>query len=459
MSKHDGPWKHRCDCAIIFPHKLLLSQHIQQTGHMKARWCATCQRLFPNTESLQQHKNKAARHENDQADSKAHDISPSKFQTSRPNASTNKPAATAKTAKTPNAAMSKPTTPTKARKASTSPKVSKDVKGKKVQEKVPKSPTKGVVKSSPAVQKSPLAAIIPAEPAMIVSDTKYPWASKSEDPNLFTALESCCHDPGRLHERGFYTGNAISRKGIKAGFATFLQTPARVNGIARRKAIALDCEMVGIAGGKDEIVQLCAVDLFSGEILIDSLVLPLVTVKDWRTRHSGVTASMMDAARVRGEALDGWPAARAKLYEFADADTILIGHSLDNDLKVLHMAHSRVVDSAIVVAEAVFGKHNRLGRLWGLKVLSRDLLGATIQMSKNGHDCLEDTLATRELVLFCLRQPEQLEAWAKKTLVQHEIEKKKRMEEQNKKNVERANQKRKEMEMAKKTSLPAHHTR
>lgn len=273
---------------------------------------------------------------------------------------------------------------------------------------------------------------------------KYPWASKSEDPKLLPALKLHCHDQGRLQEQGYHTGNSTSRKAIKSGFATFLATPARINGVARHKAIAVDCEMVGIAGGKDELALLCAVDLFSGEILIKSLVLPLVAVKDWRTKYSGVTAAMMNAASISGEALDGWPAARAKLFEFADADTILVGHSLNNDLKVLHISHNRVVDSCILVAEAVFGKRNRLGRQWGLKALSQDLLGATIQSSKKGHDCLEDTLASRELVLWCLKQPEELEAWAKKALVQYEIEKQKRMERQKAKNQEMAKQKQKQ---------------
>ncbi|KAI1771054.1 ribonuclease H-like domain-containing protein [Hypoxylon cercidicola] len=437
--------KLRCDCAAAFDNAPSLTQHVQQTGHLKGRWCETCRRLFGSKEGLEQHKKTAAKHKTDQIVpiKPGPDISSSKPRTSKSNASPGKPAAATKT---PTPASSKPAVATKI------PKVSEAVKGKKkAPEKALKNAAKGVTKSSQIIQNPPPVAATPAEPAKVVPSgplTKYPWASKPESPKLIAALKTRCHDPDCLRAAGYHTGDFTSRRSIKSGFATFLPTPARMNGVARRKAIAVDCEMIGIAGGKDELALICAVDLFSGEILIKSLVLPTEAVKDWRTRYSGITPAMISAARVSGEALDGWPAARAKLFEFADAETILVGHSLNNDLKVLRIYHPRVVDSCILIAEAVFGKGKGMQRKWGLKTLSLDILGATIQSSKKGHDCLEDTLASRELVLWCLKQPEQLEAWAKKALIQHEIEKQKRLERQRAKAEEKAKQKQKQRELS-----------
>lgn len=269
---------------------------------------------------------------------------------------------------------------------------------------------------------------------------KYPWASKQESPKLLVNLKPHCHDQNCLLAHGYYTGGLSRPEYLKSIVHKFVPTPAMVKGVMKRKAIALDCEMVGLSGGRDELARLCAIDLFTGEVLVDTLVFPTEAVRDWRSRFSGVTMAMMREARNTGKALNGWPAARAKLFELADAETILVGHALNHDLKVLYVSHKRVVDSSLLVSEAVFGKGSALLRIWGLKTLSRELLGLTIQSSRKGHDCLEDTLATRELVLWCLKEREQLKVWAENALIQFETEKRKRQERQQEQARERQRQ-------------------
>jgi len=66
---------------------------------------------------------------------------------------------------------------------------------------------------------------------------------------------------------------------------------------------------------------------------------------------------MNDASR-DGKALDGWEAARQEVWKFIDADTIIIGHAVKNDLDVLGMIHHQIVDSAIL-AKYVSGGHNQ----------------------------------------------------------------------------------------------------
>ncbi len=124
---------------------------------------------------------------------------------------------------------------------------------------------------------------------------------------------------------------------------------------APRAAVALDCEMAGCGDGSSELVYVCAVDVFTGETLLQGFVSPAARVVDWRTRYSGVSAAAVCAARSRGAALRGWKAARAALWRVVDARTVLVGHALWNDLDALRMVHTRVVDTSLLVQAAVRG--------------------------------------------------------------------------------------------------------
>lgn len=186
-----------------------------------------------------------------------------------------------------------------------------------------------------------------------------------------------------------------------------------------RKAVVLDCEMVGVRGGKSELVSLAAIDFLTGEIILDSLVVPQQPVLNWRTQIHGISPAGLSVARAQGLTLDGWQAAAAELFKHVDQDTVLIGQSLQNDLAALHIQHTCVVDSAILASEAVFGNKGK-PQYWGLglKNLSSELLGLKIREgaplgASKIHDGLEDVLATREVVLCCLEQPTAFEAWAR----------------------------------------------
>ena len=55
----------------------------------------------------------------------------------------------------------------------------------------------------------------------------------------------------------------------------------------------------------------------------------------------------------------------------------------------------------------------RVRRAVGLERPCRELVGVRIRDGgKGAHDSLEDVLATREVVVWCLRHPEELKAWA-----------------------------------------------
>lgn len=211
----------------------------------------------------------------------------------------------------------------------------------------------------------------------------------------------------------------------------------------RRRAVVLDCEMVQVEGNCRELAYLTAVDFLTNEILIDNYVQPTKRVWGWNTRYSGISCAEMNRARAEGRALNGWQHARQVLWEYVDADTVLMGHSLQNDLKVLGFYHSRIVDSQILTSEAVsilLPSDMSLTRRWGLKTLAKELLEDDIQVGRNGHSALEDTLATRDVIIWCLRNRELLEAWAKKNRdeeVRKILAARKKTEENRKKKLEK----------------------
>lgn len=62
------------------------------------------------------------------------------------------------------------------------------------------------------------------------------------------------------------------------------------------------------------------------------------------------------------------------LMELIDERTIIVGHSLDTDLKVLCMVHRRVIDTA-----ALFPHPNGLPYKHSLKRLAKEFLGRQVQ--------------------------------------------------------------------------------
>lgn len=219
-------------------------------------------------------------------------------------------------------------------------------------------------------------------------------------------------------------------------------------GREKRTAIALDCEMVTVETGVNEIAFLSAVDFLTGEILINNYVQPSQKVINWNTRSSGLTPSIMNRAVSMDLAiLGGWDRARQMLWDFMDADTVLIGHSIQNDLNVLGMFHSRIVDSSILTAAAVYPElpsAQRLTRTWALKTLAKELLDYDIQNRKKGHSALEDALATRDVVIWCIRYPEELRTWAEDARKKEDEREVARQQEQAKKREERERKKREE---------------
>ena len=272
-------------------------------------------------------------------------------------------------------------------------------------------------------------------------------------PNLGTKrVWSCCSQPpssapcsgAPFHEPCFYEIGEIE------ALWQYHPTPrpslkVRQSGQIR-PAVALDCEMGTAKSGDSELIRISLVDHFTSEVLIDQLVFPNVPMSHLNTRYSGVTWKDMNEARSRGACIFGRDKARRKVWEYVGPETIVIGHSLNNDLASLRWIHRKVVDTfliefrldeklkaeqeaqskgAEVVEEAETepdggvsldsmksqdGKNpdgdketekKKPGKGNGhfsLKTLARTRLGREIQnKGKEGHDSLEDAIAARDL--------------------------------------------------------------
>ncbi|VDL72251.1 unnamed protein product [Nippostrongylus brasiliensis] len=92
---------------------------------------------------------------------------------------------------------------------------------------------------------------------------------------------------------------------------------------------------------RGELARVSVVDMHN-KLVLDLVVKPHNTVIDYNTRFSGLTANQVEASTI-----DLFEA-QNRLFELVNERSILIGHSLESDLKAMRLRHERVVDTAVV---------------------------------------------------------------------------------------------------------------
>ncbi|WVZ93227.1 hypothetical protein U9M48_039225 [Paspalum notatum var. saurae] len=146
------------------------------------------------------------------------------------------------------------------------------------------------------------------------------------------------------------------------------------------KAVAIDCEMVGVGadGGKSALGRVTLVNSF-GNVVYDEYVRAMERIVDYRTRISGIRPKHMNKAK------EFW-VVQKEIAELIKG-RILVGHALHNDLKVLLLSHPKkdIRDTS----EYEMFRRERKRR--SLKDLASEVLGAKIQ--QNEHCPIEDARA------------------------------------------------------------------
>ncbi|KAJ6456397.1 ribonuclease H [Mycena sanguinolenta] len=183
---------------------------------------------------------------------------------------------------------------------------------------------------------------------------------------------------------------------------SLLEDPANV---PKRPVYCIDCEMCLTEDGK-ELTRVCLMDFHSGNVVYDQLVKPSKPILDYLTRWSGITAEQLrpvttTLAQVQAHILRllSPPAPNPFSTSASTPSTpyltpILVGHSLESDLKALKLCHPKCIDTAVMY-------HHPRGRPLkpGLAWLTKKWCGREIQTGGDGgHDPEEDARACLELL-------------------------------------------------------------
>ncbi|XP_043567863.1 RNA exonuclease 5-like [Chiloscyllium plagiosum] len=170
----------------------------------------------------------------------------------------------------------------------------------------------------------------------------------------------------------------------------FIQSGCTAKVTDNSPLLGLDCEMCLTTKG-NELTRVSVVNA-DGCCVMDELVKPDNPILNYLTRFSGITKKMLMPVETKLRDV------QAKLKKLLPNDAVLVGHSLNNDLKALKMIHSNIIDTSLLYARD-------FGQRFKLKVLARSVLGKEIQSEGViGHDATEDARAAVELAQYFIKQ-------------------------------------------------------
>jgi RNA exonuclease 1 len=182
--------------------------------------------------------------------------------------------------------------------------------------------------------------------------------------------------------------------GIHGPLEGFIKTRAMKGATkeVRYTVFGLDCEMCYTTTGL-ELTKVTVVGI-DGKLVYESLVKPENEIIDYNTRFSGITAGDL-----KGPGSKSLKEVQQDLNGFISADSVLIGHGLENDLRALKLIHDRVIDTSLVFPHFYGLPYRR-----SLRSLARSYLKREIQGNIWGHDSYEDARASIELMLWKVRK-------------------------------------------------------
>lgn len=211
-----------------------------------------------------------------------------------------------------------------------------------------------------------------------------------------TSVYECCK--GKKNTKGCTTGKLHVWNGLHENcfnpLQGFVKTRPRKTPLPEgsTSVYAIDCEMCYTTQGF-ELARITVVSA-DGRLVYDTYVRPENEVVDYNTRFSGITAKEINKRGASKVLKD----VQNDLMGFINADTILIGHGVENDLIALKMIHTMIIDTAIVFPHFYGLPYKR-----SLKSLVKFCLKRDIQTETTGHDSFEDARSCLELMLWKLR--------------------------------------------------------
>lgn len=261
----------------------------------------------------------------------------------------------------------------------------------------------------------------------------YHWGKLNRffDGQQMRHMYTCCNRDHDEYAVNGCTGNRVHVwSGVTAGlngpYDGFVKThrrPGPPPADGNTGVFAVDCEMCFTGCG----LELTKVSIVKsdGNLVYESFVRPERDIVDYNTRFSGITEKDLTTSTYYGGSI---PNARRSstasnsssssscsggytktvktlkevqrdLLKFIFEDTILIGHSIENDLKALKLIHKTIIDTSITFPHFYGLPYRR-----SLKSLTKSILKRDIQLQENGHCCFEDSRATLELMLWKVRK-------------------------------------------------------